>query len=291
MGKIEKVEFLNKRKPGFNFDLLKLEELLCKNIDHDPTKPHEVLFFHLLIITEGEGSHQIDFIDYEVGEGAILTIRKDQIHSFYQNPGVKGFLLLFTDEFLASQYGENEVFRAFQLFNELIHSPIINLQKKEFKEILYLIYRIQNEYKKNEDEFSLSIIRSYLHLIIIRVFRIKSKENCNFGENKYYDLFLQLQQYIEQNYSKTRRVFDYANMMNCSTKTLNNLCRSILGKPAKSVIDDIVIIHIKRLLINTHLQVSEIAYKVGFIEPANMYRYFKKYTKYSPEAFRRANLK
>ena len=75
--------------------------------------------------------------------------------------------------------------------------------------------------------------------------------------------------------------------MNCTSKTLNNVCNAILNKPAKSVINEILIIQIKRLLINTKHPVFEIAYKVGFVEPNNMYRYFKKHTKYTPQDYRK----
>ena len=289
MKKIKHIKFQNEKRPASDFDLLKLEELFYRDVQHDITQPHKIEFFHILIITEGQGYHTIDFTDYKYQKRTLLTVRKDQIHNFFKSPTANGYILLFTEDFLARQYGKVEVLRAFQLFNELIISPVVNLDEKEFEEIIQLVKNIETEYDRYEDEFSLSIIRSTLHLIVIKLFRIKSKYSNKLSKRKYYEEFLQFQQLIEENCFKTRKALDYAKMMNCTTKTLNNICKATLNKSAKTVIDDIAITQIKRLLINTKLSISEIAYTAGFDEPTNMYRYFKKYTDYSPEAFRKAH--
>ena len=290
MKKTKHITFKNKTRPNFDFDLLKLEELFSRKTEHDITQPHKIEFFHIFIITDGQGYHTIDFTDYKYQKRTLLTIRKDQIHKFFRSSNVKGYLLLFTEDFLASQYGKEEVLRAFHLFNELIISPIAHLNEIEFKDMIHLVKSIENEYNSYEDDFSLSIIRSTLHLLIIKLFRIKSKLSDKLSKRKYYEEFLQYQQLIEENCFKTRKVLDYANMMNCTAKTLNNICKATLNKSAKLVIDDIVITQIKRLLINTKLSISEIAYTAGFTEPTNLYRYFKKYTDHSPEVFRQAHL-
>lgn len=288
MKKIKRIKFHNKTRPKLDFDLVKLEWLISRKIDHI-TQPHIIEFFHILIITKGKGYHTIDFTDFSYKKGTLLTIRKDQMHRFFKNPNTKGFLLLFTEDFLTSHFGKKEVLRAFHLFNELLTSPKIELDEKEFDDVLKLIKSIEGEYNEYDDEFSRGIIRSALHMLVIKLFRIKSMNSGKLLKRKYFDEFLQFQQLVEDNFSTTRKALDYANMMNCTTKTLNNICRTILNKSSKTVINDIVITQIKRLLINTPLSITEIAYESGFDEPTNMYRYFKKYTKHSPEAFRKAN--
>ena len=287
MRNISRIKFNNTTRPKLDFDLVDLEWILSREKD-ELTRPHIIDFFHVLIITEGKGIHTIDFTNFEYKKGTILTVRKDQVHSFVKNPNTKGYLLLFTEDFVTSHFGKKEVLRAFQLFNELLTSPKIDLNNKEFGEVLKLIEIIEAEYDENHDEFSRGIIRSALHMLVITLFRIKSKGSNKLSKQKYFNEFLQFQKLVEGNYIKTRKAVDYAGMMNCTTKTLNNICRTILDKSVKSVINDIVIIQIKRLLINTSLSVTEIAYESGFDEPTNMYRYFKKHTNNSPDTFRTA---
>lgn len=287
MKKVKNIKFQNRKRPELDFDLVDLKELLSRKIHHI-TQPHRIDFFQILIITQGKGFHTVDTTDYAYKKGTIITTRKDQVHRFSQNPNAKGYLLLFTEDFLTSHFEKGEILRAFHLFNELLISPKFDLEIKEFNEVLKLIESIEAEYKEHIDEFSRSIIRSALHMLVIKLFRLKSKNNEVLSKRKYFYEFIQLQQLIEKNYTKTRKVADYAEMMNCTAKTLNNVCRAILDKSVKSVINDIVIMQIKRLLINTTLTITEIAYESGFDEPTNMFRYFKKSTNRSPESYRSA---
>ncbi|MEL6639326.1 MAG: helix-turn-helix domain-containing protein [Bacteroidota bacterium] len=284
---IKHIKFDNRNRPRSDFDLVRLEELLDRKIDHSLTQTHKIAFFNILVITHGRGTHNIDFGAYPYQRGTLLTIRKDQLQRFSRAPDVEGYLLLFTEDFLASHYGKTEVLRAFHLFNEQLASPKIDLEPDEFEEILELVSIIQQDYYRAEDEFSIGIIRSALHLLVMKLFRFKARREGKLTRSHYLDEFLRLQQLIEGHCFATKKALDYARMMNRTTKTLNNICRTVLGKSAKALIDDILITQIKRLLINTQLSITEVAYTAGFEEPTNFYKYFKRHVRSSPEAFRR----
>lgn len=289
MEKLKHVKFDNQTRPNSSFDFIRLEELLSRDLVDELVLLHKVNFYGILIITQGKGYHTIDFTDYKYQKGTILTIRKDQVQKFFLSPNVKGFLLLFTEDFLASQFSRTEVLKSFKLFNEQLTSPKIELEEQEFKEFKRLIKDMETEYFGHEDEFSISIIRSTLHVLIAKLFRFKAKNGDKLTEKKYLKEFLAFQKLVEEKCFETKKVLDYAKLMACTSKTLNNICRAIVHKSAKTVIDEIVIIQIKRLLINTPLSITEIAYSSGFHEPTNMYKYFKKFTNSSPEGFRKAH--
>ena len=56
---------------------------------------------------------------------------------------------------------------------------------------------------------------------------------------------------------------------------------------SKEFINDTVIIKIKRQLLHSNLSIKEIAFRVGFNDPTNFYKYFKKNTSYTPESYRK----
>ncbi|WP_299708848.1 helix-turn-helix domain-containing protein [uncultured Tenacibaculum sp.] len=286
---IKKIKFNNVQKPNFQFDLVELNELLNRELDHDLTTIHRVEFYHIFLITEGDGSHTIDFTEYSYETATLFTLRKNQLHCFNRSNNANGYLLLFTEDFLLSHFNKIEVSKSIQLFNNLLSMPKITLTKDEFSDILKLISRIKTEYFDTYDDFSVGIIRSILHILITKLYRIKTRDNQNLLQRKYFNEFIQFQKLVEENYATTKKVIDYANQMNCSTKTLNNICNNIIGKSAKVIIDEVVITQTKRYLISTTLSVKEIAYKVGFDEPSNLYKYFKKYTGCPPELFRKNN--
>ncbi len=286
MKNLRKISFKNKNQPASHFDLIKLKDVLKTGHDHSPTNFHIVEFFIIIFIEAGKGSHTIDFTDYKCEKGTLLTIRKDQIHKFGNSGNLQGSLLLFTDEFLYGYLEEMETHKSMQLFNELLSSPQMHLSIAHYDIIRDSMNRMREEYDKQKDTFSLSIIRSELHILITKLFRIKSQNKQIESQRKYLKEFLELQKQAEINTFQTTRVKDYAQFLGKSTKTLNTITQAIVNKSAKEFIDEICINRIKRLLINTELSITEIAYEAGFEETANFYKYFKRQTQLTPENYR-----
>lgn len=281
------IKFHNNRNPLAKFDIIQLQELFARqDLDHSPYQHHLVEFYMILQIEKGKGVHTIDFRDYELEKGTLLTIRKDQIQRFHKSKTIKGKLLLFTDEFLVSYLEKLEALKSLQLFNEILGVPKIQLLEKESKSILNLVERINEEYFQMNDDYSLGIIRSELHILIAKLFRIKSKRNQLIVNRKYLSEFIEFQNLVEKHATEYSKVKDYAQLIGVSTKTLNTVTKHIVNKSAKEFIDDICTKQIKRLLINTELSIKEIAHASGFEESTNFFKYFKRQTQLTPEQFR-----
>jgi AraC-like DNA-binding protein len=288
--KAKNIKFENQQNPKSQFDLIRLEDLYFrKDLDHSPEDLHRVEFYIILFIEEGQGYHTIDFTNFKCTKGTLITIRKDQLHKFFRSTNLKGSLLLFTDEFLVSYLEDLETQKTMLLFNELLVAPKLQLAKADFQNVYQIINRIKEEYLKLSDKHSLSIIRSELHILITKLFRIKAQSEKVDFDRKYLKEFILLQQLIEENVAKTIRVKDYASMMGMSTKTLNTITKSIVHKSTKEFIDEICTKQIKRMLINTKLSIKEIAYQSGFTETTNFYKYFRRQTQSTPEQFRAAH--
>lgn len=286
---IKHVKFQNIDQPRSFFEMVRIEDLLKKDLDHDIFKNHVVKFYIVLFVTHGDGYHTIDFTDYKYKKGTVLLIRQDQVHRFFQSTNVKGYLLVFTEEFLVGHLNKLEVLKSFQLFNEMLSFPKIELSTKSshFSDVFTLIRHIESEYEI-KDDFSIGITRSAFHILIIKLFRIKSYDNNLPPERKNLTEFLSFHKLVEKNCFTSKKVLDYSREMNISTKKLNHIVKSIVNKSAKAFIDEIAIMQIKRLLISTNSPVKEVAYSVGYDDTTNFFKYFRKHTGSSPEAFRKA---
>lgn len=284
------IKFRNSQNPHAAFDIISLESLLTRtDLSHSPLKLHLVEFYLIIVVLSGEGKHFIDFEEYDCQAGSILTIRKDQIHRFVKSD-IKGYMLLFTDDFLVSYLDKLESLKALQLFNELLGIQKLQFEPQGFAELAQLIDRIKDEYFQINDPYSQGVIRSELHILLTQLNRHKTKLSTHIYPKKYLKEFLQLQQLIEKHCQTTQKVNDYAEMMSLTSKTLNNICNSIVKKSAKKLIDEIAITQIKRLLINTELSIKEVAYTSGFEETTNFFKYFKRHTHKTPEQFRNTHL-
>lgn len=284
------VKFHNQQNPTAEFDIVAIQDILFKEFEnHSPYNHHLVEFYLLILFEKGDSIHSIDFTEHQVASGTLLTIRKDQIHKFANNPDVKGTMLLFTDAFLGSYLEELEGLKTLQLFNEFLAAPIIQLDQANFREVKSIIKRLQHEYFNVNDEYSLTIIRSELHVLITRLYRLKSSKNLKLFDRKYLSEFIQLQNLVEKNVVQHKKVKSYAQMMGLSAKTLNTVTKTIVNKSAKEFIDEICIKKIKRIILHTNLSIKEIAFKTGFEESTNFYKYFKRHTQTTPENFRAHN--
>lgn len=260
-----------------------------RDIVDEISQNHKVAFYHLILITEGKGVHTIDFIDYKYDKGDIITIRKDQIHNFDINLDVKGYILLFTDEFLLSHFSAYEINVVSQLFNEHLYSPHTGLNEENFDMLTRIAIFLEREYSRYNGPLSNGILRSTLQVIILNLLRIKGSETEEKMQETYVAQFIRFQELLRENCLSIKKVADYARMLNCSTKTLSNITNRLIKKSAKQFIDDEVVLQIKRMLLNSDMTATEIAYASGFEDPSYLFKYFKKQTGLSPDAFRKAS--
>jgi len=288
-GEYTRVDFNNQVNPSSGFDLVSLSRVLGKSYaNHSPLAFHQVEFFILVIYQGGKGKHTIDFVDYDCVPGTVMAIRKDKIHKFSESD-LEGTLLLFTDEFLGSYYAETEAHKSLLLFNEFLHSPRIQLSGDHYEQVLALIRRMQEEYEEVNDAHSLGIIRSELQILLSKLYRIATHEQTSTSQNKHLSEFIRFQNCIEERFTRSLKVKDYAKWLGLTTKALNAATQSIINKSAKAFIDEICLNHIKRQLISAEKSIKEISYQSGFEEPANFHNYFKKRVGVTAAQYRKAN--
>ncbi len=286
---VKEIDFDNTKTDNCYFDIVDLGDVFKrKPKNHHQFEHHKISFYVILIITHDKGEHSINYQDYAYEKGTVFTLRKNNVHKFYKT-NAKGKLLVFTEDFVVRYSDKVDILKLFQLFNEMLGSPKLQLSDKDYDEINSLINQIETEYWEVKDNHSTEIIRSLIQVLILKLSRIKSKGNDDLGSKKYHLEFLALQELIEKDCFESKKVSYYAQKMGVTTRTLNNITQNVIGKHAKSLIDEILILQIKRLLINSPLSFTEIAYQTGFDDPTNFFKYFRKKTGFSPKQFKENN--
>ncbi|MEI8633634.1 helix-turn-helix domain-containing protein [Vibrio sp. PP-XX7] len=101
--------------------------------------------------------------------------------------------------------------------------------------------------------------------------------------------FYQFSHLIEDLFRQQAPVAEYANRLGISLSTLNRLCHREKGECAKQLINDRLFIEAKRRLLYTQAHIDQIAYGLGFDDPAYFSRFFKQKSGLSPKAFREIN--
>ena len=98
--------------------------------------------------------------------------------------------------------------------------------------------------------------------------------------NRFYDLLI-------NNYHKEHRTGWYADNLCLTPKYLSKIICDTTGKSASEWINEVIILHAKRLLrTRTDLTIQQIAYELGFVENASFCRFFRHETGMTPSEYR-----
>lgn len=264
------------------------EILLGRSADQlDLFRPHRIQFYAILFICEGEGKHFIDFKSYPYKKGSVIFISKEQVQAFEYNDDRDAFFLLFTENFLERKSDNSNLLKELSLYNYHLYSPVMQLSENEMVAFQNLIYRIKDEYDSPDDALTEEIIQSTLKIFLCMAERIRKRRRSSLNPSKSQKEYLEFQSLLNQHLFSSRKVQFYAQRLGVSSKKLNRITQEITNKPAKTFINDLLVLEIKRFLMNTSLSIKEISYKTGFEDPTNFVKFFKKNTSMTPIEFRK----
>jgi AraC-like DNA-binding protein len=281
------VYFHNQQRPRAGIQVLTLEALFKRTLNHSLETPQRIHFYLIMLLTRGEPIHSVDFTDYAGDANTLLLISPGQVQQFHMNSSTRGFLVLFTPEFLYRNATELDLFHSLHVFEYSLFSPYIRLSTEERRLLHHLCGILQHEYQKPADGFSEDILRHLLRVMLLHIERIRKTSDMSKRVAPHYQEFVSFRKLVDRDLAQSRSVQHYARQLSVSPKKLNELTRTILGTTAKDFIEDRVILETQRLLAQGSLSIKEISHRMGFTDPTNLVKFFKRHTGTSPAAFRR----
>ena len=247
---IPQVDFFKKKGRDFEFEIFSLEELFVRSPGITPRidQPHRLQFYNILYITHGDGHHHIDFESYPITAGNLIFIARGQVNAFEVRPGIRGYAVLFTPDYLEENLLHSDITSTYRLYNYHLHTPVlspIETKKENFTLLFQELLREYNEpalFAKNE------ILPLLLKTLLLKTERVKRSQIPQEKNAQWFIRFGTFRERLEHHFSTTRRVKDYAAMLDLSPKHLNTICRTVSGASAKQCIDSFTILEIKRNL-------------------------------------------
>jgi AraC-like DNA-binding protein len=126
-----------------------------------------------------------------------------------------------------------------------------------------------------------------LIIIITRLAKTQYLGRTEIEANKF-DVVRQFNLMVENHYKTAHDVAFYADKLNKSPKTLSNYFALYGHKTPLQIIQERIILEAKRMFHYTDKTSKEIAYELGFEEPAHFSRFFKNQTNQSPSEFKKS---
>ncbi|MBI3146855.1 MAG: 4-hydroxyphenylacetate catabolism regulatory protein HpaA [Pseudogulbenkiania sp.] len=133
-------------------------------------------------------------------------------------------------------------------------------------------------------------LRALTQLILVALLRLST----NPEQNQHYrredlHIYHRFNALVEAHYKDHWALWRYAELIGVTEARLNDICRRMANLPSKKLIHDRLLQEAKRLLIFSASSVNEIAYHLGFKDPAYFSRFFQRYAEKTPSEYREKN--
>ncbi|MFI2744379.1 helix-turn-helix domain-containing protein [Zhouia sp. PK063] len=231
----------------------------------------------------------IDFTHYHVQQPTLFFINSNQYLHIHSLQETEGYFMYYNRDFYCVQIHDAEVACDGLLFNNIYQMPSVVLDRKEQAIVESIFEQIQEEFTlaaATQEE----MLRIYVKQIIIRATRVWKKQQLgllNTQPNHEIEFFRAFSRWVEIHYRTKHLVADYAELLGVAPKTLTNKFNRLQLPSPNEVIKDRILLEAKRLLIHTTLSAKEIAYDLGYDDPAYFNRLFTKKIGDSPNVFRK----
>ncbi len=270
---------------GLEFEILDLSKVLEMKREM-MIIPHRAQFHHVLLIEKGAGIHHIDFNPVKIEDNSMLFIPHNSVNLYDKQGLYEGKAILFTNSFFCKNSKDLQYLRSSMLFSDLY--PIaqfkVNPQDSDLKVVLNAM---ETEYQKPPDAAQYHILHNMLHVFLLQAERDMRRQG--FKELKpsaNLDYLILFKDLLEENFRSEKSVNWYASELSLSDKQLNKATSTLLEQTPKQLIGERVLLEAKRLLAHSSLSIKEIAYELGYEEPTNFIKYFRKHNGTTPSEFR-----
>lgn len=177
----------------------------------------------------------------------------------------------------------HESFKGYLKYKE---HPNVHLNSEQYAKInaFIAVLRIicDSEHPKRHETLG-----NLLDIIFYALTRWRGEEKQEPVASRSMHQFNTFYQLLQENYHTEHMIDWYANKMCLTPKYLSSLIRNATGKSAAKWIDEVLVLHAKRLLCTRRdLTVQQIAFSLGFKENATFCRFFKDQTGLRPSEYR-----
>ena len=250
----------------------------------DVPDPHVLRFHDILLVTRGRGSFQLDAERCRVAPGVLLFTRPGELRA-WDVRDLDGACLFFREEFVAEVLADVRFLDQLACFREGRPSAALELAPAERRAFLSRFGAMQREIRALRDDAS-HALRAVLYELLVLLNRWYTKRHGAGPRTPPNTMVERFQRLVDRDHARRHRVADYASELGVSPGHLNALCRAALRCSASLVVRQRLTLEAKRLLAHSDLTAAQIAFSLGFDDPAYFARFFRREAGLPPTAFR-----
>nr|WP_295926319.1 helix-turn-helix domain-containing protein [uncultured Dyadobacter sp.] len=231
---------------------------------------------------------RVDFTCYDTRQATLFFISPNQYLELEIAGEESGYFIFYNRDFYCIQIHDQEVACDGLLFNNIRNMPKVELLEKEIAFLGGLFKEMIGEFQLNDSSLE-EMMRTYLKQLLIRATRSWKRQHLTHDvtdQQSDLEFFRKFTRLVEEYYKSKHTVADYADFLCMAPKTITHKFNRLRLPQPNEVIKNRIILEAKRLLVHTSLTAKEIAYELGYSDPAYFSRLFQTKTGESPSGFR-----
>ncbi|MEM8556673.1 MAG: helix-turn-helix transcriptional regulator [Bacteroidota bacterium] len=279
---IQRVSFHHSAGLSSAVDMTHLSELRAREMDHSPYAPTRLAFHLVQFVTEGHGTHWVDFEPITLRAGDLLHIRPDQVHAFDADARHEARLLMFLPDAL----------RQTHLFSARLRrlDRVVRPEAGDFRLLVQLLEYLGH---LNAEAVELQPDAVAPHVLGglmagLTSLLVAQEPAVDVTTQRYEALTRAFEMHLDAHLATSRSPAWYAAALDTTPRTLARACHRTRGQAPKRLIDLRVGLEARRLLATTSDTVEAIGLALGFSEATNFVKFFKRVGTMTPEAFRQS---
>ncbi len=248
--------------------------------------PHRKDYYFMAFVKQGSSRHWIDMTPYTLKPDTFYFTVPHQVHLKEESEPISGFVIGFTEEFLAIE--GNSFLKQLPIIQNPHNGHELTLNAQDVAFLEDTLDKMHAEYR-SKNNWQHGMLMAYMQVLVIYLSRLYTEQFSN--SEKVPDRML-LKKYlakIEESYLELHEVAAYADMLNISAGHLSEVVKEQSGKPAIAHIHERLILEAKRLLFHNEQSIKEIAFHLGFEDASYFNRFFKRLTNHTPVEYRVAS--
>jgi AraC-like DNA-binding protein len=245
-------------------------------------------FYRLIGVLDEHTHLMVDFSSFAAKAGDWLLVRPGQVFRYDFSRPWAGWLVAFRPDSL-SVLGQGRASDAIDLGRQVEDLACLrSLNAVQHDWMNRCMQQLQQDGALTADVgLRNELLRLQLASILLRLSLWQSQDSvASTYATTEKPNFRRFRQLLNADFATQHQVQHYAGVLGMSEKTLSRACVAATGVPAKAVINQRLVLEAKRLLAHTSRAVQTIGSELGFEEPSNFVKFFRKETGSRPLEFR-----
>ena len=271
---------------AYGIEIFRASEWLQRVPQDHFSYPSRLDFYQWILVTQGQFRHTVDFQLEPTPSGSLLAMRPGQVQNFETNKKWDGWIVIFRPESFQSTGAMGS--QTLRLSVDDI--PVrLCLEAASFHAAEAALAQMQLDASLAGQMHLVGALEcTQLQAVLIRLLLASEQQQAApIPDSLHARHFRKYRDATEQKHHEWHRVADYANALGISEKTLGRATLEVTGQSAKTYLSKRIALEAKRMLAYTNWPIANVADKLGFDEPTNFIKFFRREAQCAPSAFRK----